>query len=61
MLPQPSLREHIHWSRQNKQQDVWLPKEEALKIISEDEWNRLIDHPMITVKTKEDLKEYHKT
>ena len=56
-----ALANYYYWSRQGKQQDVWLPKEEALKIISEDEWNSLIDHPMITVKTKEDLEEYHKT
>ena len=56
-----ALANYYYWSRQGKEQDVWLPKEEALKIISEEEWNSLIDHPMITVKTKEDLKKYHET
>lgn len=56
-----ALANYYYWSRQNHPVDVWLPKEDALRIISEAEWDELVSHPMITVKTAEDVKTFHKT
>lgn len=53
-----ALANYYYYSRQGIHQDVWLPKEDALRIISEDEWNNLIDHPNITVKDHEDVKRF---
>ena len=53
-----ALANYYYYSRQGIHQDVWLPKEDALRIISEDEWNNLIDHPKITVKNDEDVKRF---
>ena len=54
-----ALANYYYFSRQGIHQDVWLPKEDALRIISEDEWQDLINHPDITVKTLEDVKAFH--
>lgn len=55
-----ALANYYYYSRQGMHQDVWLPKEDALRIISEDEWESLINHPNIEVMTKEHLEQFHK-
>lgn len=54
-----ALANYYYWSRQNIETKVWIPKEEALKIIDEDEWNLLVSHEKVTVMTKEDLHEFY--
>lgn len=54
-----ALANYYYWSRQGKHQRVWLPKEDALRIISEDDWNELVDNDNIEVMKLDDVKKFH--